>query len=321
MFDPLALLKFKIHAAGLVNAHCHLDRAYTITEVDFKNSIIENHLFEKWKLVDSMKAASSVEDYYNRIMLAVANQQSQGVVAICSFIDIDKVSEYRALDAALEAKDTAKNRYNVDLLIANQTLKPLKFKENRVLIENVLDDIDIIGGLPSIDQDKNYHLDVIFSWAKSTGKRLHVHVDQLNSPQEKETELLCRKTIEHGLEGKVSAIHSISLAAHPQSYRDRVYELCRDAGISFISCPTAWIDHRRTETLTPFHNAVTPLDEISAKGIPLAIGTDNIYDIYKPFSNGCMFTELRVLLEANHFYNIDQLVRVATLDGRHVLGI
>jgi len=320
MYKPLAILKKEILQTGFVNAHSHLDRAFTVTEEDFKNSTIENHLFQKWKNVDKIKRESTTEDYYNRIVLALENQANHNVSAICTFIDIDTVTEFRALDAALEAKETAKLKWNIDLKIANQTLKPLADKANRKLIEDSLDDIDLIGGLPSIDEDINYHFDVIFSWAKSTGKRLHVHVDQLNSQKEKETELLARKTIEYGLEGRVTAVHSISLAAHPIAYRNYVYSLSKDAGLSFVSCPTAWIDHRRSETLSVTHNSITPVEELISNGLKVAIGSDNIYDIYKPFSNGCMFTELRLLLEATHYYNIEELVKIATINGLEIIG-
>ena len=53
-----------------------------------------------------------------------------------------------------------------------------------------------------------------------------------------------------GMEGKVTAVHGISIAAHPKEYRDRIYGLARDAGLSFVSCPTAWIDSRRKERTT-----------------------------------------------------------------------
>ena len=49
----------------------------------------------------------------------------------------------------------------------------------------------------SNDADKNNiqaHMDVVMSWAKATGKRLHVHVDQLNIAEESETEVLINMT-------------------------------------------------------------------------------------------------------------------------------
>lgn len=70
-----------------------------------------------------------------------------------------------------------------------------------------------------------------------------------------------------------------------------------------------------------FHNAVTPIDEMIPLGITVAIGTDNIADVYKPFCDGDLLTELRVLLEATHFYDLDELVKIATVNGRKVLGL
>ena len=75
---------------------------------------------------------------------------------------------------------------------------------------------DVVGGLPSKDRPTpEKHLDIIMSIAREQNKRLDVHVDQENNPFENETEMLARKTIEHGLEGRVSAIHAISVSAKP----------------------------------------------------------------------------------------------------------
>jgi len=176
--------------------------------------------------------------------------------------------------------------------------------------------------LPGADQGREAeHLDVLFEAAKATNKRVHVHVDQLNSADEKETELLARKTIQWGLEGKVTAVHGISIAAHKKSYRNEVYKMCLDAGLSFVACPTAWIDARRNEVLSPTHNAVTPIDEMIPLGITVALGSDNICDIYKPYADGNMHTELRVLLESTHFYDMDELLKIATVNGLKVIGL
>ena len=57
-------------------------------------------------------------------------------------------------------------------------------------LDSVIDCVDIIGSLPGADPGKeSQHLDVVMGWAKQSGIRLHVHVDELNRPTEKETEL------------------------------------------------------------------------------------------------------------------------------------
>lgn len=305
---------------GFVNSHAHFDRAYTAKTADFENNNVNAHLFEKWELVNKFKSQASEEQYYNHISEAIYNQINMGVTAGLSFIDCDPISEDRALKAALRAKEDWKEHFK--LKIACQTLKGVLDEEAKKWFLNYAHCFDVIGGLPKKDIGKeDKHLDTLLSVAKANNQLVHVHVDQMNSAEEKETELLARKTIEHGMEGKVTAVHSISLAAHPVDYRNEVYKMALDSGLSFVSCPTAWIDHRRNETLSVNHNAITPIDEMVPLGITVAIGSDNICDVYKPFSNGDMMTELRFLLEATHFYDIEKLVDIATTNGRKVIGV
>ena len=322
-FDGLKVLKKKIKDyGGLINSHSHLDRAFTVTKEDY-NGAVESHLFEKWKLVNKVKESSSQKDYEDRITSACLSQMRTGVKACLSFIDVDSKTEYRAFDAALNVKNFMKDVHDFDLILASQTLEGVLSYESKIIFEKIAPHFDILGSLPRADGRDNVeeHIDYMVSLSKDLGKRLHVHVDQLNTDRERETEILARSAIKHNYYEKVTAVHSISLAAHNKKYRDMVYSISRDAGLSFISCPSAWIDHRRNENLSVFHNAVTPIDEMIPIGLKVAIGTDNIYDIYKPFSSGDLFFEIRMLLESTHFYNIEELAKIATTNGRFVLGL
>ena len=302
-------------SGGFVNAHSHIDRANTFSY--FSKEEQYAFLTEKWKLVDKIKSQSSTEDYKRRMLKCIENQQQFGVTALLSFIDIDDIAGFRAIKAAIEIKEEK----DFEFKIACQTLKGVLSEKYEKMIESQMPNIDIIGSLPSADKSKEKHLDKVMGWAKKYNKRLHVHVDQLNTPNEKETELLARKTMQWGIEEKVTAVHSISLACHPKYYRQEVYKMSRDAGMSFVSCPSAWIDHPRREDLAPIHNSITPVDELVENGLIVAIGSDNIMDVYKPYCDGDMAFELRMLLEACKIYDEDELVKIATINGRKVLGL
>ena len=304
-----------IKNGGFVNAHSHIDRANTSSY--FSKDEQYAFLKEKWRLVDKIKNQSSIKDYKDRMLDCLKKQKEFGVTALLSFIDIDDVAGFRAIDAACEIKE--ENDFN--FIIACQTLKGVLTPKYEMMIEFQLPRIDIIGSLPSADHDKSKHLDRVMKWAKDYNKRLHVHVDQLNTPEEKETELLARKTMQWGIEDKVTAVHSISLACHSKYYRNEVYKMSRDAGLSFVSCPSAWIDHPRREDLAPIHNSITPVDELIRNDLTVAIGTDNIMDVYKPYCDGDMVFELRMLLEACKIYDEEELVKIATTNGKKVLGI
>jgi cytosine deaminase len=317
--DPKQLVLDKIKAnGGWVNTHAHLDRAYTLTPDNFQYTY--SYLKEKWHLVDEMKKAATVDGIYKRMSKAVELFIEQGAQAIGTFIDVDEKIEDKALKAAQKLRETYKD--DIQIKFANQVLKGVIDPKAKYWFDMSVEFVDIIGGLPAKDFGREEeHLDILLSTAKDNGKLVHVHVDQFNSDEERETELLARKTIEHGMQDKVAAIHCISLAAHPKAYRSEVYKLMREAQLHVISCPTAWIDHNRTERLAPSHNSITPVDEMVPAGLNVAFGTDNICDIYKPFSDGDLWTEMRVMLEACHYYDTDQLAKIATINGLKVLGI
>ena len=322
---PLVLLKQKIlGAGGFVNAHAHFDRAYSVAPSDLPgaSSTVERTLQEKWQLVDTWKRATSEEDYFAHITSALRSQHEFGVRTALTFVDCDPVAGSRALRAACRAREYASSQLQMKLMLACQTLKGVLAPEARSFFELALESVDVIGGLPGVDKGReDEHLDVLLSAAKATGKRVHVHVDQNNDPTDRETEQLARAVIKHGLEGQVTAVHGISIACQSKEYRTELYKLCHDAGLSFVACPGAWLDARRNEVLTPTHNAVTPIDEMIPAGLCVALGSDNISDIYKPFADGDMMTELRMLLESTHFYDVSELVRIATENGRRVLGL
>lgn len=303
---------------GFVNTHAHLDRAFT---VNLENLHLANAtLKEKWFLVDSLKRNSSVYQIYDRMAYALDRMIEQNVQAVGTFIDIDEVIQDKSIRAAQLLKD--KIGSDIQVKFINQTLKGVIDPESRKWFDMGAQFVDIIGGLPAKDAGhEEEHLDILMETAKRLNKPVHVHVDQFNSATEKETELLARKTIQHGMQDRVTAIHSISVSAHKQAYREELYKLMKKAKLSVISCPTAWIDGKRNEELAPTHNSVTPVDEMIPAGINVAIGTDNIADILKPFTDGDMWTEVRFLLESCRFYNIDELIDISTVNGLKVLGI
>lgn len=307
---------------GFVNAHVHADRAFTITPK--KLDVYKKYTLEqKWDIVDEVKKNASIEDYYRRISQAIELAISQGVTAVGSFIDVDPVCEDRAIKAALRAREKYKSQ--IDIKFINQVLKGVINKEARYWFDVGAEYVDIIGGLPKRDERDfgkgREHIEIIMQTAKRLNKMIHIHVDQFNTPQDRETELVCDKTIEYGLVGRVVIVHGISIAAHKKSYREALYKKMKKAQVSVIACPTAWLDSKRNETLMPFHNSITPVDELVPAGITVALGSDNIADYVLPFCDGDMWQELKLIAVACRYPELEELIKIATVNGRKVLGL
>lgn len=322
-FKPLILEAIKKNG-GWVNAHAHVDRAFTINP-DSLDMYTNHSLEEKWDLVDVLKIDASVDEYYDRFCRAFEVMIANGVTVIGSFVDIDPVCKDRAIKGGLRAREQYADKLTIKF--ATQTLKGVIAKEPRYWFDRGAELIDIIGGLPKRDE-RDFgegfgakHMDVLMEAGKRLNKMVHVHVDQFNTPKDVEMELLCDKTVEHGLEGRVVAIHGISLGAHEKKYRHAVYKKMKKAGVMMIACPMAWIDSPRRDELLPVHNSLTPVDEMVPAGITVAIGTDNICDFMVPFCDGDMWQELSVLASGTRFTDVDALVKIATTNGRKVLGL
>lgn len=323
--DPKQILLDKIKSqGGWVNAHAHIDRAYILDQDNFK--LTNAPLEEKWRLPDEYKAKATVDNIYGNMARVLENMVSQGVRAIGSFIDVDPVIEDKAIKAAIKARDNFKDK--IEIKFINQVVKGVIDPEARKWFDIGAEFADIIGGLPEKDAGREAeHLDVLFNAGKQNGgKMLHVHIDQYNSPDQRDTELLVKKTIEYNYQNKVVAIHCISVGAQPKNYRQQLYKKMKDAGIMVVVCPCGWIDNswvasQEADVIGPIHNAIAPVKEMIAAGLTVAIGTDNIQDIYKPFNDGDMWTELRFLLETSHFYDIEALTNIASDNGLKVLGL
>jgi len=317
-FDPKQALLEKVkERGGWVNAHSHIDRAYILTEENFHLSNLS--LQQKWALPDEFKAKASVYDIYGNMARAVETMCAQGVQAMASFIDVDPVIEDKAIKAAQKVRDNFKGQ--IEIRFINQVVKGVIDPEARKWFEIGAEFADIIGGLPEKDEGHEAeHLDILFETAKKNGgKPLHVHVDQYGLPSQRDTELLAKKTIEHGYQGKVAAVHGISIAAQTKDYRQKLYKLMNEAGLLVVTCPLAYISSRRSEELAPLHNSIAPVEEMIQAGLTVGMGTDNIHDMYMPFADGDMWSEMRVLLEACYIRDLDVLADIATTNGLKTL--
>jgi cytosine deaminase len=324
--NPKQILLEKIKAkGGWVNAHTHIDRSFIVNWDNWKQA--DDKLEKKWDYPDEFKRAVTVDEIVGHMSRVIDNQLEQGVQALGSFIDCDSVVKDKNLKAAVKIRE----RYDKDLKLKfiHQPIKGLMDSTERKWFEEAASFVDIIGGLPERDSKlrlgedhKSDHLDILFETAKKHNKPLHIHIDQLNSPDQKDTALLIEKTRQYKYKGKVAAIHCISIAAQAKSYREEIYKDLVDQDITVVACPIAWINERRNEVLVPSHNAVTPVDEMLAAGVRVALGTDDIADIYMPFSDGDLWIELRVMLEANRLlFQLDALAEIASTNGLKALWL
>jgi len=317
-WNVLELLKQKIKEKGnMTCCHAHFDKAYVITPETLTMTL--EHMEVKWDLWKQVKEKYTHENLIERITLSAENMIKQGVKTTRTNIDVDNTVGMMCIEAALEVKEKYKDQ--IEIQICSQVLEGALNKNAQEWIEKAAPYVDVLGGLPSRDRpNQGEHLDYIFEIAKKYNKTVDVHIDQNNDPDEKDTEVLARKVIEHKMHGRVNAVHCCSLAAQENDYMQEVIKLIKEADMSVIICPRSMIDGKQMrEKKAPVHNSIGPVPELIEGGVNVAIGVDNVHDYFCPFIDGDIFSELVFLLETCRYYDIDKLSDIVTVNGEKIL--
>lgn len=314
---------------GMVNCHAHLDRAYTLTPEIWKqaSALME----EKWVLNREIKKKHTDESIQERLTYCIEDFIRQGIVACRTHVDADSVVGMLVVNAAAKIREKYKGKFTLQLVahplegfLNNEGTAP--DKEKMELFQEACAVCDVVGGLPSRDRalpggDKK-HAEFLFSIAKKLGKDMDVHIDQENNPNEKDSEWFVDMIAEQGMQGRVTLLHAISVACQPEEDRQRIYKKIADTGTNVTVCPIAAISMKQHKDKTaPVHNSIAQVDEMLAHGINVSIGTDNISDIFVPEDNGDLFQEVLMMASACRFYDIEQLARIATVNGEKTLKI
>ena len=310
--EPWNLQLHFLHEAerlgGFANHHAHFDKAYLINQENLRLSQVD--MQEKWKLYKYLKENYTHDDLVERISRGLVTMIKQGVTYCRTMVDADSTVGLLPIKAAIEVKKQFSDQIQFEIGVQplQGVLDPESFEQYAEACELA----DYCGGLPSKDRPQpEKHLDVILELAKKLGKPVDVHIDQENNPLENETELLARKTIEHGMQGRVFGVHAISLGAKEEREQDRIIELVAEADMGVIICPSAALSMKQLEMNAPLHNSIAPFNKLHKAGVRCYLGVDNIHDLFMPMVDGDIWTECRMLMEACRFYDIEKVAEWA----------
>ncbi len=314
---------------GMVNAHAHLDRAYTMTPEIWKlaSALME----EKWVLNRDIKRKHTDESLQARITYAVEDMISQGVIACRTHIDADSIVGMLCINAAAKVREKYKDKFTLQL--APQPLEGFineegtaSDKDKMALYEQACNVADVIGGLPSRDRKMTggdrKHAEYLLHLAKNLNKDMDVHIDQENNPDERDVEWFLDMIEKEGMQGRVTLLHAISVSCQPREYRENIYKKMSDLGVNVTVCPKAAISMTQLKDKTgPIHNSIAQADEMVKAGVNVSIGTDNISDIFVPENNGDLFEDISMMASSCRIYDLEELAKIATVNGYKTLKI
>ena len=265
---------------------------------------------DKWNTYNKIKANYTFQDIYERSEKSLYSLLKQNVSCVRTFADADMHIGQMCIDALLKLKEDYSDAINIE--VAVQPIEGVLRQENFLAFKSACSKADLVGGLPSRDPNGEEHLHALMDIALEYNLPLDVHVDQLNSPLEKETELLLNVKKKRKFNNPTNAVHSISLACHPEHYQSIIARRLALEEVGVIICPSAALSMKPLNYLSPIHNSIAPLKLLLQNNVRLGLGIDNIADLYMPLVDGDMWFECRLLMEAARHYNLEQVAKIAT---------
>ncbi len=162
----------------------------------------------------------------------------------------------------------------------------------------------MLGTVPSMLPDVDALLDRVFRAAAERGLDLDFHADETDDPQAQGLDRIAEAALRNRFEGQVLVGHCCSLAQQASDVARRTLDKIARAGIAVVTLPMCnlYLQDRRTDATTPRWRGVTLVHEMRARGIPVAIASDNTRDPFYAYGDLDM---LEVVREATRILHLD----------------
>ena len=161
----------------------------------------------------------------------------------------------------------------------------------------------VLGAVAYMLPDLEELLDSVFATAIKHGLDLDFHADETDDVSAIALKKIAEAAIWNGFEGKILVGHCCSLARQPdRDVLDTLDKVAR-AKISVVSLPMCnlYLQDRRQDATTPRWRGVTLLHEMKARGIPVAVASDNTRDPFYAYGDLDMLEVYRMATRILHF--------------------
>ncbi len=306
---------------SFVDPHTHLDKGHVIGRAGAGDGTLETAI----DLISKDRAGNwSSEDVNARMAFGLACAYHYGTAALRTHID----SQPDQLEISWGVFERLRNHWTDKLALYGSSLFSIAFARDAAFIDTVARRVARAGGslgavtfpLPDLDA----LLDTMFRAADRHGLSLDFHADETSDTASDTLSRIAAACLRHGMKNNVVAGHCCSLALQDASERDRTLDLVAEAEIGLICLPACnlYLQDRRFDGTTPRWRGVTAFKEARARGINVALGSDNTRDPFHPFGDLDMLETLGLGVRALHLDSpVSAWVDAVTVKPASMLGI
>jgi cytosine/creatinine deaminase len=161
----------------------------------------------------------------------------------------------------------------------------------------------VLGVVTYMVPDLEELLDQMFAQAIKHGLDLDFHADETDDVAAISLKKIAEAALWNGFEGNILVGHCCSLARQPDLDVLDTLDKVAKAGLAVVSLPMCnlYLQDRRGDNTTPRWRGVTLLHEMRARGIPVAVASDNTRDPFHAYGDLDMLEVYRMATRTLHF--------------------
>jgi cytosine deaminase len=287
---------------GFVDVHTHLDKGHIWPRCENPDGSFEAAL----AAVRADRAANwSADDVRARFEFGLRCAFAHGTVAIRTHLDSPPPQERISWPLFRELRAEWAGRIDLQA-VSLVTLDDLRGAFAEELADLVAECGGILGCVTFMLPDIDAQLDRILALAADRGLDLDFHVDESLDPGARSLRKIAEAALRRRFAGRILCGHCCSLAAQPPGEVETTLDRVREAGIAIVSLPMCNLYLQdRAPGRTPRRRGVTLLHEMAARGIPVALASDNCRDPFFAYGD---HDPLEVFREAVRIAHLDRPV-------------
>ena len=284
----------------LIDVHTHLDKGHTWERAPNPDGTFGGALRT---VVADRTAHWSAEDVRRRMDFGLRCSWAHGTKAIRTHLD--SFGPQAAI--TWPVFEGLRKEWAGRIQLQAVSLVPLQIfgtAEGQELADRVAAAGGILGAVTYMSPEIDALLDGVLDLAAERGLDVDFHCDESGDIGARALAHIARAVRRRRFSGRVVCGHCCSLAVQPPAVVAETLDLTAEAGISVISLPMCNLYLQdRVPGRTPRWRGVTLLHELAARGVPVALASDNCRDAFYGFGD---HDTLEVFREATRICHLDR---------------
>ena len=288
---------------AFVDMHTHLDKGHIWPRQPNPDGTFPAALDA---VADDRHRRWTAKDVAARMDFALRTAYASGTALVRTHIDSEPPQHRISWPVFAEMREKWAGKVDLQgvCLVTVETFLDERIADDLVAV--VAEHGGILGGVTFMGPDLERALEALMLRAANRGLDLDFHVDETGDPVANSLRAIADVALRVGFPGTIVAGHCCSLAMQPEGEAELTMERVAEAGIAIVSLPMCnmYLQDRQAG-VTPRWRGVTLVHELAARGVSVAIASDNTRDPFYAYGDLDMVETYR---EATRILHLDHPV-------------